>query len=35
MSSRHDIAASPDETKLHFHPDSPIADGRWPLSTPD
>ena len=35
----HDIAdllaTSPDEARLRFDPDSPIADQRWPLSTPD
>ena len=33
-SSWHDIAqllgTSPDEARLRFDPDSPIADGRWP-----
>jgi hypothetical protein len=33
----HDIAqalaTSPDEARLRFDPDSPVADGRWPYST--
>jgi hypothetical protein len=26
------LGDSPDETRLRFDPDSPIADGRWPLN---
>jgi len=33
----HDIAqalaTSPDEARLRFDPDSPVADGRWPYGT--
>jgi hypothetical protein len=33
----HDIAqalaTSPDEARLRFDPDSPVADGRWPYDT--
>lgn len=33
----HDIAqalaTSPDEGRLRFDPDSPVADGRWPYGT--
>ena len=25
------LGTSPHEARLRFHPDSPIADGRWPL----
>lgn len=25
------LGTSPDEARLRFHPDSPVADGRWPL----
>lgn len=27
------LGTSPDEARLRFDPDSPIADGRWPLNT--
>ena len=27
------LATSPDEARLRFDPDSPIADGRWPYDT--
>jgi len=26
----HALATSPDEARLRFGPDSPVADGRWP-----
>jgi hypothetical protein len=29
------LATSPHEARLRFDPDSPIADGRWPIPTPD
>jgi hypothetical protein len=27
------LATSPDEARLRFDPDSPVADGRWPYGT--
>ncbi|MBE1603539.1 hypothetical protein HEB94_000387 [Actinopolymorpha pittospori] len=27
------LATSPDEARLRFDPDSPVADGRWPFDT--
>ena len=27
------LATSPDEARLRFGPDSPVADGRWPYDT--
>ena len=29
----HPLATSPDEARLRFDPDSPVADGRWPYDT--
>ena len=29
------LATSPDDARLRFAPDSPIADGRWPYDTED
>lgn len=26
------LGTSPDEARLRFHPESPIADGRWPYN---
>ena len=29
----HALATSPDEARLRFDPDSPVAGGRWPYDT--